>query len=1012
MKKLLIFAAFCCACFGARADDSDTVRAAVRGATSASAAQQAPAATDARTSRPNANQQTSQSKTQQVSARGGTAQDNTRAQSVSTRSAIPQTTAARTATTAPQTREVSQRQTAARTAVSPTSSPSAPIGGKLIPGTTRGAAQSRAAVNTGQPALGAARSASVARAASRLVGAATSGYKACRDTYFSCMDEFCANKDAQLKRCACSKRIHDFDAIRQNLNDAQQKLLDFSGRLLAVNMDKEDVAAMNTATEGELAAQPTDKSASQKMIDDIMKKLQSDSTKTSQMQSLAAITLSMDTDVFDTVDSTQGMATAAKEGEALYRAALPVCVDMAKEVCADDEISTVQSAYQAAIEQDCNTVQKTYQGMTDKALASVKDQSALLDISRLQNEQTRTSDDVLTCKKKMLDAMHNDAVCGADLGKCLDYSGRYIDPQSGAAILSKDLANISTLIKRPTGSETWARTNKPFVDLLNSKKKYIEPAMKNCENLSDTIWDTFLEDALAQIKLAQGQKLEDMRQSCTTLTAQCLTNAMQSLTDFDSRSLSIFGVSADKTANQMCNDVKSACTALIDGVNWSDEGTWSNAITGIAQTQTYQQILATCGEVGKACITRNCQNFESNFGMCATDTNMRANILNRTLCWQDVSDCVKSAGGASLMAIMSSSTDFSGIWPQTLNSPYNTWDPLSHDFSEIWLPNSPTGTTGLDSYWRNSSIFQWCRHGNSEEATTNWPIFNPLCLITERIWGNCTNDPKKEILNDGTAIYDSQGNILSGFTVPSPIIKSDDALSADTLMAWLSSNTGNTSCNGRICPPGLDYYTGRGCMNNNSKTKDGDFCENHLNIGSYTNSDGGTDTWTNCCSTNKYDWKGNCCNNNNGQTQIDATYYYAIATAPDNFTNASNPDYPAHICIPTNGGTAYLVAINGSDLIFCVSSNNTNPLNFNTSTSNTDCAGNIIVIPANGGVYSNPNPDVDHGAQLDIKNFYSYDYNNNTRCYFDINSSTWPLSSTVSYCPVTSPNNWQIQITQ
>ncbi|MCL2339180.1 MAG: hypothetical protein FWC51_04490, partial [Proteobacteria bacterium] len=36
-------------------------------------------------------------------------------------------------------------------------------------------------------------------------------FTTCHDTYFQCMDEFCANKDAQLKRCACSSRVHDFD---------------------------------------------------------------------------------------------------------------------------------------------------------------------------------------------------------------------------------------------------------------------------------------------------------------------------------------------------------------------------------------------------------------------------------------------------------------------------------------------------------------------------------------------------------------------------------------------------------------------------------------------------------------------------------------------------------------------------------------------------------------------------------------------------------------------------------
>ena len=65
-------------------------------------------------------------------------------------------------------------------------------------------------------------------------------FKSCRDVFHSCMDEFCANKDATLKRCACSSRLHEFDGMKKQLEKVEDKLLDFSQRLLTVNMDKED----------------------------------------------------------------------------------------------------------------------------------------------------------------------------------------------------------------------------------------------------------------------------------------------------------------------------------------------------------------------------------------------------------------------------------------------------------------------------------------------------------------------------------------------------------------------------------------------------------------------------------------------------------------------------------------------------------------------------------------------------------------------------------------------------
>ena len=92
-----------------------------------------------------------------------------------------------------------------------------------------------------------------------------------------------------------------------------------------------------------------------------------------------------------------------------------------------------------------------------------------------------------------------------------------------------------------------------FVSYLNSKKIFLESATENCQDIADTVWDQFIDDALAQIKLAQDKKLEEVRQSCTTLTAQCLSDAAETLEDFDSRALSIFGIEADKTAKQMIN---------------------------------------------------------------------------------------------------------------------------------------------------------------------------------------------------------------------------------------------------------------------------------------------------------------------------------------------------------------------------------------------------------------------------------------------------------------------------
>jgi hypothetical protein len=331
-----------------------------------------------------------------------------------------------------------------------------------------------------------------------------------------------------------------------------------------------------------------------------------------------------------------------------------------------------QSAYMMTIEQDCNTVAKTYVGVSDAALEKVREGAALLDISRLQNHQTRNSDDILTCRKKMVDAMSGAAVCGDDLGLCLDWTGRYIDPSSGGAILSADLGKLADLITRPTDDHTWAGTgdNKRFVEFLNTKRKYIESVMQNCEGTTTELWDMFLEDALPRLHLAARDKLQEMRQSCTEITAQCASGAMTSLEDFDVRALSVFAVNADKTANEICADTRNACTALMN----LGGAEWAAGVQAITDQKTLDTVLYACRIIGQNCIIETCSNNASKFGACRANSNnyARAEILTTKRCWDEVAECIRDVDPVSMKRIADTfGTETDIGWPTENERPDN-----------------------------------------------------------------------------------------------------------------------------------------------------------------------------------------------------------------------------------------------------------------------------------------------------------------------------------------------------
>lgn len=589
---------------------------------------------------------------------------------------------------------------------------------------------------TASAARNAANSGRVSRAAvtGKVVGASVSpAYNTCRETYFSCMDEFCANKDASLRRCACSSRLHDFDGDKKILEQAQVKLSDFNDRLLAVNMDKEDAEAMLKSTAGEDAYNDPDKSASQKALDEILKKIKAKTGETQQTQSLAAITFSaanMDGDMFDAVDSMLGAETAAKEGDALYRAALPTCVEMANEVCEPADVKIVQSAYQMSIEQDCNTLSKNYALLKSTALEKAKEGSALLDMSRLTNYQERNSADILACAKQMIEMVNTDAVCGGNFDKCLDWTGKYIDPSTGSAILSEDLADLGDMLTPPAANERWADipANASMVRFLESKKLYIEPAMKNCEEISAAAWDNFMEDALAKIKIAQRKKLDDMRQSCTVLVGQCKSEQMQSIQDFDARALSIFGVLANVMVSSMCSDVQSACGALMKKIEpTTEEGSttvgegWGNAMHKADLERMYRTILQTCKLVGQECIKTMCQTRDQQFGLCLEDnSSQRRAILstkNGNNCYDEVEQCVGQADYDEYLKdiVDEYDADFHVKRPGDYTSIYSDDKPKAKIGKNIWGMCEKEGVFEVDNriVLDNETVLGWFGRGTN-----------------------------------------------------------------------------------------------------------------------------------------------------------------------------------------------------------------------------------------------------------------------------------------------------------
>ncbi len=879
--------------------------------------------------------------------------------------------------------------------------------------TTTRTAQPRNMTRTATPITRVATKPRVGTTATRARNATTTtatdmmerDFSKCRTVFYDCMDEFCANKDTQLKRCACSSRIHEFDGTKQNLANVEEKLLDFSQRLLTVNMDKEDAAALYKPTEGELAFATQDTSASKKMLDEIAKKLNTSFNDSNFDQNLNAISLSLNMDsAFDTIDSMAGASTTAKSGTDLYTAALPICREMALEICTTDDLAIAESSYQMAIESDCNTVKKSYQTQVDRAREQVFESGALLDMSRLDIHQKRNSDDILTCKHKMLEMLTDSTVCGTDMGKCLDTSGRYIDPTTGTAFLTPELANLATLISRPDTGQTWrtAPGNDRFIAFLNSKRKFLEPAMEHCQDISDYVWDAFIDDALSQIKLAQDAKLEEMRQSCTTLTAQCLNEAYDSITDFDARALSIFGVAADRTVNAMCTDIKNACTALMDTSGGAEN--WQSGMTEIATDKTYETIIQTCREVGRNCIIQTCTSVSGNFGLCENiDTSInRKSIINRTACWDQVVECIASAGNDSLTKIQElhpldviagtatldagSDTPPESERPSVFRTFYGQMYGIT-DEANITLTTDSQITkaciTGLAD--NTNCVHDICANVCNNEAADS-PVSTKCytCRLAESIWGNCeapSNTTLANKDNNSTAIHNT---IKTTGINNAPI---------DTLLAWFAKNTGTSdksdSCRDTSCRPGYVFANNGTCVPPSDLDDSGHSCPEDNRFEIYEGHD-------NCCNLSdgvSLTNSGDCCA---GQSVSPQSNQWFSNTTDNTIANQK-------ICSNSNSAqlAANYTANNNTYNIVCLGNiewdNDTSEGNYPNGTE-VKCNGTLVSIDQDGR-YTIPTESNER--------IYLYYYNTaGVACIFD--GTKWNQCTDGTECSEQNPDNWYI----
>lgn len=554
-------------------------------------------------------------------------------------SARPSVTVSRSAATpnAVKTSTVSRSATARQTVV-PTSAGNT----RVNAATSRAASSNVVRTASHTPATSTARSAAsnlsvvggaIARsAAGRATAVFTDiskiggGYATCREAYATCMDQFCANANDTYRRCFCSAKYTEFRETEAALDEAVNLLNQFeSNNLNAVDKTAEEVAAMYSATEGELAIK-NDTSAAASMLAEIgdllsgNKKATTDNTA-SLSNSLGILDFDFSSDLEDIwsssgsslFDTGDGVDLASLEGQDLYAQAQKQCLQLIADSCENDAVLTMaKSAYSIMITQDCNTYEKRINSQKETVEQTVRTAEKYLREARLEEYRAHNSADVNECIDKVKSAMTTEAACGEDYKKCLDYTGAYINSSTGEPIYSPRLFELQNLISLGgiNGGDVLG-DNANFNSFLDSRRMFAETALDSCRDNAEIVWEEFKRQAIIEIAQAQDEKIEEVKMSCVSTMAECYDTQSGALKDFDTTTSQYAGAVSAYAARTMCQDQVVACASLYgdtEGCEFDGNGklTVGNSTVGAAERCGLQALLDFVDTVDTVRIAEGC----------------------------------------------------------------------------------------------------------------------------------------------------------------------------------------------------------------------------------------------------------------------------------------------------------------------------------------------------------------------------------------------------------------------
>jgi hypothetical protein len=416
------------------------------------------------------------------------------------------------------------------------------------------------------------------------------------------MDQFCAVKNEKYRRCSCSDKVYELDEQQKVLDSAADQINDFNAGLDAVGKTAAQAGAMKAASEGELAL-GEDKSSGKRLLNAIMSSISgSGETKVAggALEKLNSVGFDNNAGLFS--NDANGQQLAAYNGKTLYTAIYGQCRDVVRDNCTDDALQRAVTAYLMAVENDCGTVSKMIADNRKKMTSSVKESGAMLELARVENRQNHNSSDATECLNAVETAIKDSQVCGENYKKCLD-NGEFIDKETGKPFSGvKDFYKLSELLSFDSGVAlgdqklTQNPENRQFVaNFVQRNKKFAEPALDKCVEISDDVWRDYLDKAMLDIHYSQQAKVEEIKRGCLDFVRECYVSNKKSITDFMQNIVNPSSMALQpgqiQLTSDLCDDYVQSCNLMFGGSIVSD---YVGAVDE-------KDIKTTCRNIAKEC---------------------------------------------------------------------------------------------------------------------------------------------------------------------------------------------------------------------------------------------------------------------------------------------------------------------------------------------------------------------------------------------------------------------------